>query len=92
MQKSILNELLPVDLPQAKKDQLLAKMTEILLKKFFIDALGKLDEKDKDEYEKMIDRQPSSEEIEKFLQGKISDYDKMLDAVVADFKKEMAKV
>ena len=83
---------MPADLPQDKKDQLLVKMTEVLLKKNFIDALSQLNEQDKDAYEKMIDRQASSEEIEKFLREKISDYDQLLDKVVADFKEKMAEV
>lgn len=91
IQKSLLEEMGLANLPQEKQEELVIKMTEVLLKRIFIETMEKLKEKDQEEYAKMIEAKASPEEVEKFLKEKISDYDLVFEKIVADFKKEMAK-
>ena len=89
--ETLLDELGLTNLPQDKKDQLLIKMTEAILKRIFVETLEKLNEKDRETYEKMLDDGKEPEVVEAFLREKISNYDQMLDKVIADFKEMMSK-
>ena len=91
IQKSLLEEMGLSNIPQEKQEELVMKMTEVLLKKIFLETIGRLKEKDQDEYAKMIEEKSSPEAVEKFLKEKISDYDEVFEKIVADFKSEMAK-
>lgn len=91
IKKTLLNDLGLADLPQDKKDRLIIKMTEALLKRMFVETMDKLNVEDQDAYGKMIDKGASPDEVEKFLRGKISDYDRLLEKVVTDFRSEMLK-
>ncbi len=91
VQQSIMDELGLGDLPQAKQEELLIKMTEVILKRMFVETMDKLSEQDQDEYAHLIDNQAAPEEVENFLKSKISNYDEMLQKIVTDFKEEMKK-
>lgn len=91
IQKTLLDELGLSNLPQEKQEELVMKMTEVLLKRIFIETLEKLKEKDQEEYAKMIEEKASPDEVEKFLHEKISDYDQVFEKIVTDFKEEMKK-
>ena len=91
IQKTILDELGLSDLPEDKKDQLLIKMTEVVLKRIFLETMEKLSEKDQAAYEKLIDESASPEQLEKFLKEKISDYEGTVVRTIAQFKEEMKK-
>ena len=91
IQKSLMDDLGLADLPQDKKDQLLIKMTEVLLKRMFVETMDKLSKDDQETYGKMIDKSASPEEIEKFLREKIENYDQLLEKIVEDFRSEMMK-
>ncbi len=91
IQKDLLSELGLSDLPQDKKDELLIKMTEVILKRMFAETMEKLKPADQDAYGEMLDREARSEEIEKFLREKIENYDQLLEKVVSDFREEMKK-
>jgi hypothetical protein len=80
------------DLPEDKKQQLLIKMTEVILKRVFIETMQRLSETDQASYEKMIEENSSPEEVENFLRGKIAGYDSLVKKVVEDFEKEMKKI
>ena len=66
-------------------------MTEVLLKRIFTQTMERLTEPDQETYAKMIDEKASPDDLEKFLREKISDYDAILEKVIADFKAEMLK-
>jgi hypothetical protein len=89
--QSIIDELGLNDLPADKQEQLLIKMTEVVLQRIFVETMDKLAPVDQEEYEKMIDREATPEEMEAFLKGKIAGYDEMIKKVVDDFKEEMKK-
>lgn len=89
IQKTLMEELGLADLPRDKQEQLMIKMTEVVLKRMFVETMEKLNPADQEAYEGMLDRQAEPEEIEKFLREKVANYDQMLEKVVSDFKKEM---
>lgn len=88
----LIKELGLDDLPKDKKEQLLIKMTEVILKRIFVETMHRLPEADQASYEKMIDENASSEEVEKFLREKIANYGDMVKKVVEDFEEEMKKI
>lgn len=89
IQKTIIEELGLSDLPEDKKNQLLVKMTEVVLKRIFVETMEKLSEADQKEYEKLIDENAEEEKLEGFLKEKITGYEEMVKKIVADFKEEM---
>lgn len=91
VQKSIMEELGLSDLPQNKQEQLLIKMTEVVLKRIFLETMEKLTEEGRKEYENLVENGASSRQMEEFLQSKIPNYEIMVQKVVDDFKEEMKK-
>lgn len=91
VQKTIIDELGLSSLPQEKQEELLVKMTEVVLKRIFVETMEKLSEADQEAYSQMIDRNATPEEVEKFLIEKIPNYDELVKKVVEDFKGEMLK-
>jgi hypothetical protein len=90
IQKTIIDELGLSDLSQDKKDQLLIKMTEVILKRIFLETMEKLSESDQKAYENLVDENASPENLEAFLKEKISGYDEMVKKIIEDFKAEMS--
>lgn len=90
IKQTIIDELGLADLPEDKKEQLLIKMTEVVLKRIFLETMEKLSEKDQEAYSKLIDENVEPAKLEEFLQEKIVDYDKMVEKIVLDFKEEMS--
>jgi len=89
LQKTLIEELGLSDLPKEKQEQLIIKMTEVILKKIFIETLEKLSDQDKEAYTGMMTANATPEELEEFLRGKINNYDQMMEKIVADFRREM---
>jgi len=92
IQEKLIDELGLADLPAEKKDQLIIKMTEVVLKRIFLETMEKLTDSDQDEYTKMIDDNVESEKLEEFLRSRITGYEDMVTKIVADFMKEMKEV
>lgn len=76
-------------LSQDKQNELIIKMTEVLLKRIFLETMEKLGEKGREEYEKMSEGELSSEQIEAFFKEKINDYEEMVMQIIEEFKTEM---
>lgn len=91
IQSSLLDELGLTDLPQDKQEQLLIKMTEVVLKRILVETMDKLNQADQDAYGQLIDKEADPKEIEQFLREKIENYDQLLEKVVDDFKADMKK-
>jgi hypothetical protein len=87
----LIEELGLSDLPQEKQEQLLIRMTEVVLKRIFVETMEKLSKSDQETYSKMIEDSATPEEIEKFLNEKISGYDALVKKIVNDFKEKMLK-
>lgn len=91
IQKTILDELGLSDLPQNKKEQLLIKMTEVLLKRIFLETLEKLSENGREEYESLMANGASPRQVEEFLKANIQNYEELVEKVIKEFKDEMSK-
>lgn len=90
-QTTLLEELGLGDIPQDKQQELMVKMTEVILKRIFVETMDRLSQADQEAYGQLIEKPADPKEIEKFLREKIADYDQLLEKVVADFKTEMKK-
>jgi hypothetical protein len=91
VQKTILDELGLTDLPQEKKEALLIKMTEVILKRIFVETMEKLVPEAQEEYAKLIEANATPEEVENFLAEKIPNYDELIKKTVDEFVEEMKK-
>ena len=75
IQKALLDELGISNFSQDKQEDLIIRMTELLLKRIFIETMDKLDEEGRDEYEKLTEGGAGPQQIEEFLKSRISDYE-----------------
>jgi hypothetical protein len=76
-------------LSQDKQNELIIKMTEVLLKRIFLETMEKLGEKGREEYEKMSEGEVQPEQVEAFFKEKIHNYDEMVQQIVEEFRGEM---
>ncbi|MBP6889361.1 MAG: hypothetical protein KBC83_02825 [Candidatus Moranbacteria bacterium] len=76
-------------LDETRKTELIAKMGEALLKRILLETFDRLGESGTKEYDELIDRNGSQEEITAFLKRRIPDYEDMIVKVVAEFKEQM---
>lgn len=90
IQKTLMEELGLSDLPRDKQEELIIKMTEVLLKRIFLETMEKLDDSGKEEYEKIMESgKATPEQMEEFLKSKIKNYDELVQKIVDEFKEEM---
>ncbi len=90
IQKTLMEELGLTDLPQDKQEELIIKMTEVLLRRIFLETMEKLDDSGKNEYQKLVEGENATpEKMEEFLKSKINNYDQLVQKVVDEFKEEM---
>ena len=92
IQKELIEELGLSSLPQDKQEELLIKMTEVLLKRIFVETMEKLNDADRETYGKMIDENSDAQTVGDFLKEKIVGYDEMVQKVIVSFKEEMKQV
>jgi hypothetical protein len=78
-------------IPEDKRDELLEKMGEALVKRVFLATMEKLGDEGLKEYEALLERQAPAEEIEAFFEKQIPGYDVFVRDVATEFKEEMAK-
>jgi hypothetical protein len=76
-------------LPQDKQNELVIKMTEVLLKRIFLETMEKLGEQGREEYEKMSEGEIEPEQVAVFFKEKINNYDGLVEAIIQDFRAEM---
>ena len=92
LQSQLVKELGIDTLPPEKQEELLIKMTEVLLKRIFVETMEKLSDTDREAYEKLIDDNTNPDQINNFLQEKIPNYDDMVQKIITSFKDEMKMV
>jgi hypothetical protein len=92
IEESLIKEMGLTDLPAEKQQELVGKMFEVLLKRIYVEAIEKLGEEERKTFGEMIDRDADPEEVEKFLQEKISDFPEMLKNILSGFREEMLKM
>ncbi|HBI34416.1 MAG TPA: hypothetical protein DEA43_01300 [Candidatus Moranbacteria bacterium] len=76
-------------LSQDKQNELIIKMTEVLLKRIFLETMDKLGEEGREEYEKMSQGEVSPSQVEEFFKERINDYDEMVQGIIEEFRGEM---
>jgi hypothetical protein len=76
-------------LSQDKQNELIIKMTEVLLKRIFLETMDKLGEQGREEYEKISEGEIAPEKVEEFFKEKISNYDEMVQGIIEEFRGEM---
>jgi hypothetical protein len=91
LQKSIVEELGLQNLPQEKQEEILVKMTEVLLKKIYLETFEKLGEADRVELGGMLEGEAEPEKVEGYLRSKIENYDEFVKEIVEEFKADMKK-
>lgn len=77
--------------PEDKRDELLDKLIEALLKRIFLDTMDKIGNDGVAEYEKLLEAETKPEELEAFFEKKIPGYDVFVRDIAREFKEEMTK-
>ena len=75
--------------PEEKREALLAKVGEVLLKRIFLETMEKIGDAGVVEYEGLLLREAKEEEVEAFFESKIPGYTVFVQNVVNDFKHEI---
>lgn len=78
-------------IPEDKREELIAKMGEALMKRIFLATMDKLGESGVAEYEALLEREATPEEVDAFLETKIPAYNVFARNVAVEFKEEMTK-
>ncbi len=78
-------------IPDDKRDELLEKMGEALLKRVFLATMEKIGDDGIQEYEALLDKEAKQEEIEAFFETKIPGYTVFVREVAEQFKEEMVE-
>lgn len=89
IQADLMKDLGLDNLPDDKKEALALKMTEVVLKRIFVETMEKLNDQDKQTYSEMVEANATAEDVENFVSGKISNYNNMVLKIVEKFKEEM---
>ncbi|HMN19441.1 MAG TPA: DUF5663 domain-containing protein [Candidatus Moranbacteria bacterium] len=79
-------------LSQEKQDELIIKMTELLLKRIFLETMERLGEEGREEYGKMMEGEVYPEQIEAFFQERIAGYDEIVQQSIDEFRAEMKEM
>lgn len=89
LQKNIIKDLGIENLPGKEQEEMLLSMGRIIFQSILIRTMEELDEKGKDEFEKILTEKPNDEEaILGFLQKKIPNLNEIVNDEVEKFKKE----
>lgn len=92
IEQELMETLAISGLPQPKREELLGKMLEALLKRIFMDTMERLGEKGMTEYEALIEAEPSEAAVGKFLEEHIPDYGMFVQGIVDQFKKDIKAI
>jgi hypothetical protein len=87
--QKLMDELGLSNLPDDKKEELVAKMAEVILKRMFAATVNELSPEDQEAYGELLDKKAKPEKIEKFLREKIPGYEQKMEKVAVDFRNEM---
>jgi hypothetical protein len=89
LQKNIIKELGLDKLPEKEQEETLLNMGKIIFQSVLIRTMEELDDKGKDEFEKILSEKPNNEEaIMSFLRSKLPNLNKIVDDEVSKFKQE----
>jgi len=79
------------DLPLDKQETLLEKIGEALVKRIFLETMEKLGDANVQEYEALLEKETSQEELEAFFENRIPGYNIFVRGIVEKFKEELAE-
>jgi len=88
LQQNIVKELGLEELNEGTQKEILAKMTESVLKRITVNVLEKLSEPDLNEFEKM-QQAGNAEAVDNFLKSKIENYEQVVQDTIIQLKEEM---
>lgn len=80
------------DLDESKRNEMVIKMTEVLLRRIFVETMDRLGSGGREEYAKMSEGEIEPGQIEAFFKEKIHDYDEMVEKIIEEFRGEIMKV
>jgi hypothetical protein len=89
IKSKLLEELNLVGLTQEKQDELIVKVTEVVLKRVFLETMERLEGKGQAEYAMLMENDPSPEDVDEFLNEKISGYEEMVHGIIQKLIEEM---
>lgn len=89
IRSQLMQELGLAGLSQEKQEELIVKMTEVILKKVFLATMERLDEKGQAQYAMLMENDPEAKDVDEFLKEKISGYEEMVEKIVKDLIEEM---
>lgn len=76
-------------IPKEKREDMLSKMGEALLKRIFLETMEKIGADGMGEYEALLDHGAKPAEVEAFLEKRIPGYNVFVRNIVTQFKEEM---
>lgn len=74
-------------LSQEKQEEALGMAIGALLRVIYTESMAKIGEKGMEEYEALMEKEPSDEEVTQFFRSRISGYDELVAGIVTEFKK-----
>lgn len=77
-------------LSQEKQNEIIIKMTEVLLKRIFLETMERLDDEGREAYAVMMEQEEiSAEQVENFFKERIANYEELVGQVIEEFRSEM---
>ena len=89
---NILDTLNIASLQETEQEELLLDLQSLVYKSTLIRLIGKMDEKNQDEFNTLLDTQPSEDTVLAFLYEKIPDADAIVAEVLADLRGDILEV
>jgi hypothetical protein len=92
LEAELVEELALSGLAPKKRQELLGRMLEALLKRIFMGTMERLGEEGIVEYERLIDSHPTERAVGDFLEARIPGYDAFVAEVIRQFKRDVKAV
>ena len=91
--KNNISTVLNIDkLPEKEREKILADVGSIIFQNVLARALGKMSEKEQDEFEALLDKNADPEEIFGFLNSKVQNFPKIIEEEAIKFKDKASNI
>ncbi len=77
-----------VVLPEDEMEEYKTKVEELFTRRLGVDLLNELDEKGLADYDKLVSKGGSKEEVETFFSSRIDNYEEKVKKILEDFRKD----
>jgi len=91
LEKDIIELLGLENLPEEEKTKLISKMAETVLDRINLRILDALTEADKKKFDQLLKKNPSPQEVDKFLTAKIKNLEEIRMAEILRFKQDIVQ-